>query len=300
MTPTFRCNHSLTITKISKSSSFRSIIITLNTMLILVSFIFLVCLANSITYYSDLTSDKLLSIVDQGKNRSYTLHDEYYYDFQHYRNNVTLYTNKTNRRYIYINLGCFDGRDIDYFVYFHGKEILSKGTLHIISFEPDPTNFAACKMAQQRYKFVNGTVYKTAAWITDGKVPYMIENGQKSGIDNRSAVSVPSIDFSQWLKENVRTDDYVYIKFTIDGVEIPVLEKMVLDQSLFLVDHMEIEWNEKLSPDLEVRRIVLECMFDRFGLDYLYMINPVDLRYVFNIKETYYTVPKDENYLNIM
>jgi FkbM family methyltransferase len=211
-------------------------------------------------------------------------------------NGTLIQQNKTARRFFYIDLGCFDGRDIDYFVHFHSAEISRLGKLGIIAFEPDPINFAACKSMQQRSTSVKGTVYDAAVWTENGKVRYAIEKGQKSRIDEDSALYVRSIDFSKWVMDNFRVDDYVYLKFTIEGAEIPILEKMILDESLTLVDHLEIEWNEGLSPDLEPRRAFLECMFDNFGMDFLYMVNPVDLRHAFNLKDTYTSVPKDRTW----
>ncbi|CAF3423150.1 unnamed protein product [Rotaria socialis] len=219
-----------------------------------------------------------------------------YYDYDCYSNNMALYQKNKTRRFFYIDLGCFDGHDINLFLHFHESHIAKLGKLFIIAFEPDPINFSACKSTQDLYPFLGGVTKKLAAWIENGQVRYATEKGQRSKIDQNSASFVPSVDFSEWLKMNVHADDYVYVKFTVEGVEIPILEKLVHDETVALIDHMEIEWHDELAADFEPRRISLECMFDNFGMDFLYMINPVDLKHAYNMNETFDTVPKDRGW----
>jgi len=219
-----------------------------------------------------------------------------YYDFESYLINNTFQKENKTRRYFYVDLGCFDGRDADYFVHFHLEEISRHGTLNIIAFEPDPINFSACKLAQQKRSFIPTEVHPAAIWTENSQIRFATEKGQKSKIDSDSVLYVQSIDFSNWLKETFLLEDYVYIKFTIEGAEINVLEKMVLDKSLILVDYMEIEWSKGLSPELEPRRVVLECMFDNFGMDFMFIINPVDLRHAYNVNDTFSAVPKDRSW----
>ncbi|CAF0721846.1 unnamed protein product [Rotaria sordida] len=288
----------LIIIKTSYLPSLRSISLILNIILFLVVCIFILCLLRVITDEKSISkkSTNKLTTPDQSKKYKDIPRKKYYYDYEPYLNNVPLKSNNKTRRFFYIDLGCFDGRDIDYFIHFHSANMLRLGTLSIIAFEPDPINFSACKLIQQRHKSIQGTFYDAAVWTETGQVRYATEKGQKSKIDPNSALFVRSIDFSTWMIENFHVDDYVYVKFAIEGAEIPILEKMVLDQSLALIDDLEIEWHEGLSPNLEPRRIALECMFDNFGMDFIYMIKPVDLTHAFNIKEKYEAVLKDRGW----
>ena len=219
-----------------------------------------------------------------------------YYDYEPYLGHTIEIVHNKSRRYFYLDLGCFDGRDIDHFIHFHAEDIAKNGTLNIIAFEPDPINFSACRSRQRKHTTIPITIYDTAVWTSSGKVRYATEKGQKSKIDPNSALSVKSIDFSKWLIDHFTADDYIYVKFSVEGVDIPILEKMVLDGSLALVDHMEIEWSDFLAPEFEPRRVVLECMFDNFGMDFLYMINPVDSRHAFSMKDSYNGVAKDKGW----
>jgi FkbM family methyltransferase len=291
-----RLHNNLTITRASFLSSHRSISLVLNIILCFVTFIFIFCLTNLIRQekQTSIIHTKIpKSVVDETYTSINLTRNTGYYDFEVYLINNTFRKENKTRRYFYIDLGCFDGRDADYFVHFHLEEITRYGTLNIIAFEPDPINFSACKLAQQKRSFIPTKIYSRAVWTDNGQIRYATEKGQKSKIDSDSALYVRSIDFSTWLKENFLVDDYVYIKFTIEGAEIDVLEKMVLDGSLTLVDTMEIEWTQGISPELEPRRVVLECMFDNFGMDFIYIINPVDLKHAYNVNDTFSAVPKD-------
>jgi FkbM family methyltransferase len=296
---TLNTNESMTI-KSWSSSSLRSVSVQLNFLLIIVAIIFLLS-SFRFVYNQERNvfgeSEILPLTSTDASHLERNRQTKTYYDFEAFPINVSLekVRNKT-RRCFYIDVGCFDARDVDFFLHFHSQEISNYGELTVIAFEPDPINFSACKSFQQRHGKIATTVYDTAAWIDNGKIPYATEKGQRSRIDHQSSLFVRSIDFSQWLSEQFRPEDFIYVKFTIEGAEVPVLEKLINDGSLSLIDYLEIEWNDALSPDLEPRRVALECMFDNYGMDFLYMINPVDLRHAFNDKESFYSVPKDKGW----
>lgn len=219
-----------------------------------------------------------------------------YYDYEPFLINQTVLPQNRTHRFFYLDLGCFDGRDIDHFIHFHAEDILKNGTLNIIAFEPDPINFSACRSVQRKHPNIPITIYDTAIWTEAGKVRFATEKGQKSKIDPNSALTVKSIDFAKWITTTFTPDDYIYAKFSVEGVDIPILEKMALDGSLALIDHFEVEWSDFLAPEFEPRRVVLECMFDNYGMDYLYMINPVDSRHAYSMKDSFAGVAKDKGW----
>ncbi|UJR35436.1 hypothetical protein I4U23_028193 [Adineta vaga] len=218
----------------------------------------------------------------------------FYYDYERY---LQINKTQTNDQFYYIDLGCFDGRDIEQFIHFHSEEqILQTRNLTIIAFEPDPINYAACKSKQEQSTSIPKTIHNLAAWTKNDRVQYAIERGQKSRIDQNSTSYVHAIDFSQWLLKNFKPENYLYIKFTVDGAEIAILEKMIADRSLALVDYLEIEWTFPTSADFEPRRVSIEGMFDNFGIDYLYMIDPSDTERVNRTNESYTAVHKDHGW----
>ena len=282
-------------------SSSQSTSLILNILLGFVVCLFTFCFVRFIFQEKSVTVVEQVLMPDSGKSEqnepSINLPiSRNYYDYEQYLVNNTVRPINRTRRYYYIDLGCFDGRDIDHFVHFHYNEISHYGPLNIIAFEPDPINLSACKISQQKHSNLNMIVHDAAVWLEDGKTRYAIEKGQRSKIDADSALYVKSVDFSKWLSRTFTIDDFVYVKFTVEGAEIPILERMVYDGTLALIDNMEIEWNDALAPDFEPRRVVLECMFDNFGMDFLYMTNPVDSRHAYNVKDSFWAVPKDKGW----
>lgn len=62
---------------------------------------------------------------------------------------------------------------------------------------------------------------------------------------------VPGVDISQWILTQCTPNDYVVIKFDIEGAEYDVLDKMIKDGSLDLVDQIFIEWHARFFPNKE-------------------------------------------------
>lgn len=275
---------------ITRTSFNRSISFILNRILFVVICIFILCLIRLIFHKRD------ISIIDKNYTQINLTRRKSYYDFERYLVNNTFIKRNKTRRYFYIDLGCFNGRDADYFVHFHLEEILRYGTLKIISFEPDPINFSACKLAQQNRSHIPTTIHNIAAWTKNGQVRFAKEKGQNSRIDPNSVLYVQSIDFSRWLTENFHMDDFVYVKFTIESAELNILEKLIREKTLLLIDYMEIEWSKILSPDLEVRRVITECMIDNFGMDFFYTTKPVDTKRAFDVKDIFSSIPKDRTW----
>ena len=61
--------------------------------------------------------------------------------------------------------------------------------------------------------------------------------------DEMKTIKVKAIDFGQWLKNNYRKEDVVFVKMDIEGAEYPVLEKMLKDGSMTYVDRLYIEFH---------------------------------------------------------
>ena len=84
-------------------------------------------------------------------------------------------------RYFYIDIGCFDGTTIDYFLHF----IPHSAFYHIIIFEPDPENYQLCqsRLTGTKYQHINITIQQQVVWIRDGKVLFQIGAGKESQIE---------------------------------------------------------------------------------------------------------------------
>jgi FkbM family methyltransferase len=70
---------------------------------------------------------------------------------------------------------------------------------------------------------------------------------QKSLVwDNK--ITVPCFDFSTWLKNNVKQEDYVLCKIDIEGAEFEVLKKCIMDDTLKLINQIDIEFHHFGNP----------------------------------------------------
>jgi FkbM family methyltransferase len=55
---------------------------------------------------------------------------------------------------------------------------------------------------------------------------------------------VKCFDFSEFVKNNFTREDFIVIKFDIEGAEFPVIEKMISENTIDLVDVLYVEWHD--------------------------------------------------------
>jgi len=104
---------------------------------------------------------------------------------------------------------------------------------------------------------------------------------------------IDAIDFSSWLARLVKSNQTkIYIKMSMPGAEVPVLEKMILDNTLELVDKYEVEWSDRGNPDISALRIYVQLMFDNRGFDCLYYTRLEDARNIFKTNGKFSNVDK--------
>jgi FkbM family methyltransferase len=81
---------------------------------------------------------------------------------------------------IYIDVGCFNGDTIEYFIHFNSLSYL----YDIITFEPDPHNYELCRqrLSQEKYRSFNIIIIPKIVWIRNEKVAFRIHQGHRSRI----------------------------------------------------------------------------------------------------------------------
>ncbi|CAF1313095.1 unnamed protein product [Adineta ricciae] len=192
-------------------------------------------------------------------------------------------------RHIYIDIGCFNGETIEYFLYFTPNS----EAYEIYTFEPDPNNYFLCKkrLSQPKFAKYKINIIRKVAWIHDEKVLYRTERGRQSRIslnatdDLNESVPLQAIDFSAWLvRLTERKKVYVHIKMSMPGAEVPVLDKMIRDNALGLANKYEVEWTDRENPLTRATRIYIQFMFDSYGFDCLYYTRLQDMRKVYLAK----------------
>ncbi len=74
----------------------------------------------------------------------------------------------------------------------------------------------------------------------------VMANENFSGSDKKR---VKVIDFSAWLKANVRFEDTIVVKMDIEGAEYGVLEKLIHDKTIDYINHLFVEWHDRLMRE---------------------------------------------------
>jgi FkbM family methyltransferase len=79
---------------------------------------------------------------------------------------------------------------------------------------------------------------------------YMNGGGNLLGIQYKlpsHTFIVPVIQLSNWIKDSFSTDDFIYIKMDIEGMEFQVLEDLISTGCLAYIDEMDIEWHGRFN-----------------------------------------------------
>ena len=145
----------------------------------------------------------------------------------------------------FINCGSHNGCSTRWF-----RDTIDKNEEYFIySFEPDP-RFKDCYKGLKKHKFINKVV-----WIKNGRVDFypsmvglanggsVMENKRTGSLDKGHPLNVKCIDFGGWIKKHFKKEDYVFVKFDIEGAEYEVLEKMMEDKSFDYIDRLSVSFH---------------------------------------------------------
>ncbi|MBL7132263.1 MAG: FkbM family methyltransferase [Candidatus Omnitrophica bacterium] len=155
----------------------------------------------------------------------------------------------SNSRYIFIDGGAHKGETI---YEFERSNLYSKHRWEIFSFEANPYLISYIP------KKKNVTVLNKAMWIDNKGLDFyfgvstlagnVVENKQTD--TTKKSIKVDSVDFGQWLKENFKQEDIIFVKLDIEGAEYPILDKMLKDESIEYVDKLYVEFHSSIMDDI--------------------------------------------------
>lgn len=109
-------------------------------------------------------------------------------------------------------------------------------------------------------KWPNITFYKKAAWSSNGTLDFYTSHrirGKANGVfHNKRAgreniFKVESIDFSDWLKQTCKEEDFVILKMDIEGSEYEIVPKLIQDGTINLIDIFYLEWHSNRVGDVK-------------------------------------------------
>lgn len=168
-------------------------------------------------------------------------------------------------RKLYLDLGANNGLTVRAF-------LESDPDFSVVAFEPNP-ELARSLRSVYASPGDNVHIMEYAVWIADGVTRFFLgsDSDQSSTVlegkaqtkrwrvDYSNSITVQTIDFDRWLRENISEQDYVIAKMDIEGAEYKVLQRMMLSGSLKLLDEIRVEWHWQRYPteasESEHRRI---------------------------------------------
>jgi FkbM family methyltransferase len=156
-------------------------------------------------------------------------------------------------RKIFIDCGAWTGDSIKAF---------KRYSYEIYGFECEPRLKETLEKLSKKidFKFID-----KAVWTKNEKIKlYLGQNnltqsssvlsGKKKYIDKNKPVEVEAIDFSKWIINNFKKDDYIICKMNIEGAEYDILEKMLKDDSLKYLNMLFIAWHWKKIEGISKER----------------------------------------------
>lgn len=162
------------------------------------------------------------------------------------------------RRYIFIEVGAWIGNSLKRFI----ENIGSPEEWEIVCFEPLPfvRDILQKRINKNGWGGYNITILPTVATDHNGNIELYIsaaigegstyKKNKLSGIiDYDRPILCGAIDFSQWLKKQYNVNDYIAMIMNIEGAEYDVLKKMMADDTLKLVDQLQIHWHKHKIKD---------------------------------------------------
>ncbi len=167
-------------------------------------------------------------------------------------------------RKVFIDCGAYTGNSVKKFLtVFDGFEIFS--------FEPNP-------FLKAYHDRLPNTLIEAAVWTENGTIDFYLDQKDydgssvfehKQNIVDKKKISVPTIDFSRWLKENFDKNDLIILKMDIEGAEYPVLDKMIKEGTIEYINELLIEFHgHKIGLDLKIHDTLIRQL-ERYN------INPV-------------------------
>tara|TARA_Y100001973_G_scaffold82168_1_gene121395 strand:- start:4238 stop:4912 length:675 start_codon:yes stop_codon:yes gene_type:complete len=159
---------------------------------------------------------------------------------------------------VFLDLGANKGQSINLALQtlLHNKDYL------IYSFETLPLFVTKLKKYFSNNSKIQ--IYHAAVWDKDGKEKFYVspkstESGtmllekNTGGIEKENFIKVPTINFSKWIKNNLNKEDYIILKFDIEGGEYRVLKKMIEDGTINYINEFKGEFHyDKLKHTSEL------------------------------------------------
>ena len=154
-------------------------------------------------------------------------------------------------KYIFIDLGAYDGDSIDYFLHKAEGLPVAASKFKIYAFEPNPKFLSGLDELMDSTPQI-AQISNSAAWIKDDYIEFAVDQADdpmgstlmrgKAEIWGKSKKQkMYTFDFSEWVQQF--ENDYVIVKMDIEGAEFPILNKMIDDGTLTIMNQLWCEFH---------------------------------------------------------
>lgn len=116
-------------------------------------------------------------------------------------------------------------------------------------------------------KDYNFFVMKKALWTQDCEMNFYIANDvwgdvgstlmpeKKEKLDRENPLKIEAINFSNFLFNNFSQDDYIIVKFDIEGAEYEIVPDLIKTGAINLINEFYIEWHDNFFTNIDVNKI---------------------------------------------
>ncbi len=154
-------------------------------------------------------------------------------------------------KYIFIDLGAYDGDSIQYFLTKAQDLPAPASQFAIYAFEPNPKFFMKLNELMDTTPQIK-QISNQAAWIEDGTMEFAVDQaadpigstlmkGKQEIWGKAKKQTVQTFDFSDWITQFA--NDYVIVKCDCEGAEFPILYKMIREGTLTIMDQLWCEFH---------------------------------------------------------
>ena len=136
----------------------------------------------------------------------------------------------------------------------------------IYAIEPNPSNFQQIDSGKSnliKLEVAISTKYeKTKLYLSerfDGSTLY--PNKLSNKINDANFIEVQTIDFSDWLSQEIDPKDFVVCKMDVEGAEFDILEHLLKTKRMELLNVLLVEWHPSRFPNpwkLRMRRMLIK------------------------------------------
>lgn len=147
----------------------------------------------------------------------------------------------------------------------------------IYVFEPNPTFYSS-------YDGSNFTLIKKAIWTEACTLPFYVSkdanqvassilqeklckvNAEIRPFFYETPIEVECVDFSEWIKENIKPYDNLTVKLDIEGAEYDVLWKLIKDGTISYIKKLYVEFHSTTVPGKEEIEKLLRQELENCGV----------------------------------